>query len=331
MKKLLAFIDMAFLDQLRPFTPAWLKRRIPAWVKFRLERPLHSSVPDQYAFLDHPLELPEGQTEKSLFQYLASFHFEDGPTDEMHNYLRQDFRRFLYTLGIIPQGEGALLEIGANPYFTSMLIKKFSRYRLYCTNFFGDDPPKKSVQFKVNGKGEKLAFEYVSYNVESDELPFAADSFDVILCCEIIEHLTNDPIKALLNFKTMLKNGGYLILTTPNVARLENVYNMIAGLNIYDPYSGYGPYGRHNREYNKHELYLLLSSLGFEIEIIFTTDVNDLQRKTILAHVDILELVKHRKFDLGQYIFIRAKNTGPANVKKPKWLYRSYPAEEMSE
>ncbi len=36
------------------------------------------------------------------------------------------------------------------------------------------------------------------------------------------------------------------------VSRLENVCRMIAGVNIYDPYSGYRPYGRHNRENNKH-------------------------------------------------------------------------------
>jgi SAM-dependent methyltransferase len=248
----------------------------------------------------------------------------------MHNYLRQDFRRFLYTLSIIPQGKGDLLEIGANPYFTSMLINKFSDYKLFCTNFFGDDQPQKSMQYKVDDKGERLAYEYVSYNVERDSLPFGADTFDVVLCCEVIEHLTNDPIKALLNFKTMLKDDGYLILTTPNVARLENVNKMIAGLNIYDPYSGYGPYGRHNREYNKDELYKLFSRLGFDIEQIFSSDVNDNQKRFIGNNSNILNLVDYRKYDLGQYIFIRAKNKGPANAKKPMWLYRSYPAEEMT-
>ena len=178
-------------------------------------------------------------------------------------------------------------------------------------------------------KGEKIAFEYVNYNVETDDLPFAADTFDVVLCCEVIEHLTNDPMKALLNFKTMLKDNGYLILSTPNVARLENVAKLIAGINIYDPYSGYGPYGRHNREYNKDELYRLLSLLGFKIEIIFSSDVNNNQLKTVGPKAEILKLVEHRKNDLGQYIFLRAKNTGPANTKKPGWLYRSYPADEM--
>jgi hypothetical protein len=105
---------------------------------------------------------------------------------------------------------------------------------------------------------------------------------------------------------------------------------MIAGLNIYDPYSGYGPYGRHNREYNKDELYRLLSALGFKIDLLFASDVNDNQQRTILPKAEILKLVQHRKEDLGQYIFVRARNSGKAVNKKPVWLYRSYPDEEMT-
>jgi hypothetical protein len=50
---------------------------------------------------------------------------------------------------------------------------------------------------------------------------------------------------------------------------------MIVGTNMYDPYSAFGPYGRHNREYNKHELHLLLTYLGFTIDEMFTADVHD--------------------------------------------------------
>ena len=44
-----------------------------------------------------------------------------------------------------------------------------------------------------------------------------------------------------------------------------------------------------------------------------------------------LSLTKHREHDLGQYIFIRAKNVRPANEKLPYWLYKSYPEEMISE
>jgi SAM-dependent methyltransferase len=322
---------MMVLEHFKKITPVWLKARIPVQLKLWIAGIVFGFDAKSFGYLNHPLELPAGETEESLFDYLRSFQFEDGPSAEMHTYLKQDFRRFLYTLGLIPKGEGNLLEIGANPYFTSLLIKKFTNYNLYCTNFFDEDESTAPEQTKINKDGEKITFKYVNYNAETDDLPFDAGTFDVILCCEIIEHMTNDPVTALISLKSLLKEGGRLILTTPNVSRLENVARMITGVNIYDPYSGYGPYGRHNREYNKHELHLLLTQLGFEIEEMFASDVNENEVGKAMSDGKMLYMTNHRKYDLGQYIFIRAKNLGPANPKKPSWLYRSYPKDEMLE
>jgi SAM-dependent methyltransferase len=282
--------------------------------------------------------LPEGESLTSIFEYLASFNFDDGSSaEEMKNYLNHDFKRFLFTLNILPGGTETvareerrkLLEIGANPYFTSMLIKKFTRYDLYMTNFFGLKDNKKMIQNKVNKDRVKIDFEFYHSNIETDELPFEESWFDVVCFCEVIEHLVNDPIQALMRVKKHLKKDGHLVLSTPNVARLENVSKMLAGANIYDPYSGYGAYGRHNREYNKHELSLLMDHMGFEIEEMFSADVHPDGRHSFPALTKVEELIKFRNQDLGQYIFVRARNTREANKKKPTWLYRSYPADEL--
>jgi len=317
------------IQPLKRFIPSWIRRRIPESVEMWIRNQTRQFRHVNFDFLFYDLELPEGQTEKSIFQYLSSFYLEDSPKKELDNYLREDFKRFLYTLSIIPEGNGRLLEIGSNPYFMSMLIREFTNYQLYCSNFFGSEHPKRLVQYKVNHKRKKIQFEYYNFNIESDNIPFENNYFDVILFCEVIEHLTNDHVKALLNIKDVLKGNGYLILSTSNVARLENVAKMIAGVNIYDPYSGYGPYGRHNREYNKHELCQLLSQLGFDIEIIFTSDVHDNRSNDFYSVSKFIDLIQYRRLDLGQYIFGRAKNSRNANTRKPEWLYRSYPAEEM--
>ena len=67
------------------------------------------------------------------------------------------------------------------------------------------------------------------FNIEGGAFPFEDDHFDVVLFCEIIEHLTNDPLVALREIKRVLKPDGVLVLTTPNVNRLENVIRMIQG------------------------------------------------------------------------------------------------------
>jgi len=40
-------------------------------------------------------------------------------------------------------------------------------------------------------------------------------------------------------------------------------------------------------------------------------------------------LVKHREHDLGQYLFVRARNSRPAGEKRPKFLFQSYPPGEL--
>ena len=52
--------------------------------------------------------------------------------------------------------------------------------------------------------------------VDVDEgLPFAADSYDLLWCSEVIEHL-KDPSHALDEFRRVVRPGGDIILTTPN-------------------------------------------------------------------------------------------------------------------
>ncbi len=48
-------------------------------------------------------------------------------------------------------------------------------------------------------------------------LPFASESFDAILGQHVIEHLRDAP-SALIEFKRVLKKGGWLALATPNSA-----------------------------------------------------------------------------------------------------------------
>ena len=108
--------------------------------------------------------------------------------------------------------------------------------------------------------------------MEEDPFPYPDNSFSVVFFCEIIEHLLMNPLHSLNEIHRVLAPDGTLVITTPNVARLENVLALVAGTNIYDPYSGHGPYGRHNREYTLHDLAGVLEFAGFTIDRAFTAD-----------------------------------------------------------
>ena len=216
-----------------------------------------------------------------------------------------------------------------------MLLKKFTNLDVSLANYFGYENNGEFTQtvsyrdLDQSKKNEDL--KYLHFNVEKDSFPYGDDEFDLVIFAEIIEHLLNDPCCVLREIKRVLKPGGTLILTTPNVARLENVARLISGANIYDPYSGYGPYGRHNREYNRHELEQLLKFEGFEPTMSFTADVHANQAQIYCSLEEIAQLLRTRENDLGQYIFFKATLIKQeVNLKRPSWLYRSYTKDELA-
>ena len=292
-------------------------------------------LPENLFPLRRPLPLPHGMSEDELFRFVTSVRVADAPEQEMRAYGTHDFRRFVYTLGLVNGLEGKCLELGANPYFTTMLLERFTKLELSLANYFGPIPAGLHTQDvsyanEANDTQNTKTFSYQHFNVENDLFPYADGEFDIVIFAEIIEHLLNDPCKVLQEIKRVLKPGGTIIVTTPNVARLENVARLISGENIYDPYSGYGPYGRHNREFNRHELVTLLQFVGFDVTEHFTADVHANRAATYADLNDLKVKLEFRKHDLGQYLFLKATNTTRASEKVPSWLYRSLPSEQLA-
>ena len=285
------------------------------------------------------LPLPSDASRDELFDWLTSVRVEGAP-ESIRGYCVQDFERFVHTFGLVQRAgsgpDAAGLELGANPYFTTMLMRQFTPIRWSLANYFSDDVRDEigmqRVFFNEYSNPDvrsSVELEFRHFNIERDVFPFESGKFSVVLFCEIIEHLLNEPCRVLREIKRVLRHDGCLILTTPNVNRIENVARMIAGANMYDPYSKHGPYGRHNREYNKHELFLLLTYLGFTVEEMFAADVHENMTATYCDPEKFGHLIEYRQHDLGQYIFVRARNAHDAKTKRPSWLYRSYEPDEL--
>jgi SAM-dependent methyltransferase len=206
----------------------------------------------------------------------------------------------------------------------SLLLQRFTSYELVFTNYFGPSRGSNSSQTVIGNEGATIHFPFAHVNIETEPFPYADHSFDVVLMCEVIEHFTHDPLRALHEIRRVLKPGGILILTTPNVARLENVARLLSNHNLYDPYSGYGPYGRHNREYTSTELSELLQFMGFDIDTLFTSDVHTNRTDHYFRVSRFKHLVQPQTAELGQYIFVKARMSREAQPGRPNWLYRSY-------
>ncbi|HET7515319.1 MAG TPA: methyltransferase domain-containing protein, partial [Gaiella sp.] len=65
-------------------------------------------------------------------------------------------------------------------------------------------------------------------DVEGMALPLAPASFDAVVCGDLVEHL-RDPVAALARLRPLLRPGGRLVLTTPNVANWAMRLSLLAG------------------------------------------------------------------------------------------------------
>lgn len=68
---------------------------------------------------------------------------------------------------------------------------------------------------------------FVAFDL-SEEFPWADNSFDVAVASEILEHMIDD-VTFLRSCHRILKKGGRLLLTTPNIAYIRNRIRLLRG------------------------------------------------------------------------------------------------------
>jgi SAM-dependent methyltransferase len=103
-------------------------------------------------------------------------------------------------------------------------------------------------------KLETLSFEKEDFLEYSDQA-----IYDVVMLTEVLEHLPDDKL-ALMKINSLLKNGGYLLMSVPSVnAPLHKKYLKKYGKDPFDERVG------HLRRYDKDGIITLLLETGFQI------------------------------------------------------------------
>jgi SAM-dependent methyltransferase len=104
-------------------------------------------------------------------------------------------------------------------------------------------------------------------------LPFVAQSFDVVVGLEVIEHC-RDPRRFLDEMWRMLKPGGLLLLSTPNYKTFQRRlgFRAVRGLSRFPSFpihwAGEGEDGTHFQEFEPAQLEQLLLDTGFAIDVL---------------------------------------------------------------
>jgi 2-polyprenyl-3-methyl-5-hydroxy-6-metoxy-1,4-benzoquinol methylase len=94
----------------------------------------------------------------------------------------------------------------------------------------------------------------------------ALGPYDVIVMCEVIEHLYTPSVNVLAGVASWLAPGGYLFIQTPNAVALHKRLKALAGYNPYmDLSAGTRTSPPHFREYTKAELISAGHNAGLEV------------------------------------------------------------------
>jgi O-antigen biosynthesis protein len=108
-------------------------------------------------------------------------------------------------------------------------------------------------------------------DVETMELPFEPGRFDAIVCGDLIEHL-RDPQAFLTRVRPLLRPGGRLVLSTPNIANWAMRLSLLFGRFRY---TEWGLLDRtHTHFFTKKTLQESLEEAGYRITVFdFTVPV----------------------------------------------------------
>ena len=102
-------------------------------------------------------------------------------------------------------------------------------------------------------------------DIEKEDLPLAEDSLDYVIFADVLEHL-RDPAKALRYVLKLLKTGGKLIASIPNVMHVSVMKQLLAGDFTY---TDTGLLDRtHIHLFTFNEIVKILKETGFEAEIV---------------------------------------------------------------
>jgi len=232
-----------------------------------------------------PAALPFGSITEVLEAYDLDFSVgaekraPPDPDEGLVAYLETHWQRYLNTLHHIERlGPKDILDVGIFPplVFEAMMAATLEDVGLHGI-WEGPDLIRSTFHSRTD-RYPDIPIEIRPANVERDHLPHTDESFDLVVAMEIFEHLALDPHFFLSEANRVLRPGGHLIITTPNVCSHRAVRKVLSN---EAPYSfgiivpTGGVYGRHNREYAPRELEMLGSAAGFETEFLATSDVYD--------------------------------------------------------
>jgi glycosyltransferase involved in cell wall biosynthesis/SAM-dependent methyltransferase len=248
-------------------------------------------------------------------------------TPESKSYLAMHTTRSVRTLEITPPGgpDDRVLEMGAYLLITPALHTRLG-YGEVRGCYYGK-LGRVEHHDVTSADGETFACDIDLFDAEKDAFPYPDGHFSTVVCGELIEHLFEDPMHLMGEVNRILKPGGHLVLTTPNIASLRGISAILQGYHpgFFHSYLKPAESGetdaRHNREYAPREIQQLLECSGFELTLLETGEFRDAPHPEFAWVLHLLRRYRLETELRGDGIYAVGRKAGPVTDRYPAWLY----------
>jgi len=148
--------------------------------------------------------------------------------------------RFRHVIDSIPSCTSPirLLDIGTSP-FTLFIKRMYPHYEvstLDFSNYWEDACKETGIKFRM-------------CDLERQPLPFEDDYFDLVIFNEVLEHLFAPPSRVLREVRRVIRTGGKIILSVPNIAAMRYRVVLLLGMSpLKDLDTAIGPPHDHVHE-----------------------------------------------------------------------------------
>lgn len=186
----------------------------------------------------------------------------EGDKNYSELYFSNQLLRYYNTLMIVEEKlkPGSALDIGSYPSHLHKIFLMMG-YDAYGIDI---DPGRISLNLK------DCRLRTYAADIEAPGWNTGGRKYDIVFLLEVIEHLHVNPLIVFLEMNNLLKKGGYLFLSTPNLFSLRNRINFVRGryvgehpLSVYEKLDRHGSRG-HQRIYSVEELEDILDVYGFD-------------------------------------------------------------------
>jgi hypothetical protein len=183
-------------------------------------------------------------------------------------YQRFHQRRIARTLGHLRKlGARNIVEVGGHPWVMTAALIDHGAFNVCATvsaeevTHWPDDIGVTRREYRISTPGGREA-SFPNYSANIERTLFEIDErADMVIACEIIEHLLRTPHIMMLNINRWLPVGGKLLVSTPNGAQFSNPFRRKSSRPAYRC----NVYARHNYLFTLDQLVDLAELCGFKV------------------------------------------------------------------